>query len=224
MAAENKKKSKKRFLPVLIIFGPALVLVLLSLGHCKNVYKELPVFDSIPQYEFIGANGDTINNSTQKGKVTIFTTLQSSCPQNCGMDLFSFNMKVYQPYRKNEDKFKNVDIISILTDSVGNPLSDNSEMLFTLKDMFQGYDSSIWNIALGNPEQVYDINSNGINLYTARQDSAFGGKLFLQTMLLVDREGRVRYVGRSDKEGYVRDFEQHVSLLLQEYKKHDKKK
>lgn len=222
MAGEKKRKSMKRFLPAIIIFGPAIILVAFSLGHCENVYERLPVFGKVPHYSFVGANGDTINNTTQKGRITVFTTLQQTAPIDCAMDLFSFNMKIYQPYRKSRGKFKDIDLISILTDKNGTPLNNNNEILFTLNDVVRDYDSTIWNVAIGDPKQVYNIENNGVNLYTATSDSVYGGKMFLETMLLVDKKGRVRYVGRCDKEGYIRDFEQHVALLQQEYKKDDK--
>lgn len=219
MAGEIKKKSYKRIVPAVIIFGPAIIMLVLSLGHCENVYKQLPVYGTIPNYEFVGSNGKVINNKTQKGRITIFTTIQESCPADCALDVFTFNMKVYQPYRKNRDRFKNVDLVSILTDKQGKPLNNISPILFNLRDEVQNYDSTIWNIVTGDPKQVYNIESNGVNLYKAKDDSAYAGRLFLETMLLVDKEGRIRYVGRSDKEGYVRDFEQHVALLQQEYKR-----
>jgi len=189
------------------------------MGKCEHNFQELPIYSEMPQYEFIGADGKVINNKTQEGKITLFTTLQTSCPQNCAIDIFKFNLSIYQDYRKNQKSLGHVKIISIVTDREGNPVDNLDEILFTMNDMIEGYDSSIWNLATGDPKQIYDIENNGVNLYSTVSDSAFAGKSFLETMLIVDKQNQLRLVRRGNQEGLIRDFKQHVSLLDKQYDK-----
>lgn len=194
------------------------------MGKCNNQYEELPHFGQMPQYEFTGANGQIVNNASQKEKLTIFTTIQTSCPQECAIELFRFNMLVFQFYKKNQKQLKYVDIVSVVTDEKGNPVDDLDGILFTLNDMVQGYDSTIWNVVTGDPKQIYDVENNGVNLYTTESDSSFADKLYLEILLLVDQNNELRFVRRGNTEGLIRDFEQHVSLLQKQYQDEKNKK
>ena len=204
---------------IFVVFGPAAFLVMITMGKCEHNFQELPIYSEMPPYEFIGADGKVINNKTQEGRITLFTTLQTSCPQNCAIDIYKFNLQVYQDYRKNQKSLGHVDLISIVTDRDGNPVDNLDEILFSMNDMFEGYDSTIWNLAMGDPKQIYDIENNGVNLYTTTSDSAFAGKSYLETMLIVDKENQLRLVRRGNQEGLIRDFKQHVALLQKQYDK-----
>lgn len=220
MAKKDKKAGSRRpYVALLVVFGPALILVLISLGYCRHNFKELPVFGKLDSYEFTKPNGEKITNKTQEGKVTLFTTIQTTCPQNCAINLPKFNLVIYDDYRKNQKKLGNVDIVSIVTDEHGNPVENLDELMYTLDDIILDFDPSIWNIVSGDPKQVYDIESNGINLSSATTDSAYAGKSFLETMLLVDKKNQLRLVRRGTKEGLIRDLKDHVSLLMKQYDK-----
>ncbi|MCO5267782.1 MAG: SCO family protein [Brumimicrobium sp.] len=222
---ENKGGKKKSILMILLAFGPAILLFLVSLGKCSNNYQQLPVFSEIPSYKFIGANGKEITEKTQAGYITIFTTIQVSCPTSCAIDLFKFNMGLYQEYRKDQKEFKDVKILSIVTDEQGNPVDNIDEIIYTLSDMVVGYDSTIWNLVTGDPAQVYNVeNDKGVNLYMQENQEAFAQKPYLSVLLLADKKNQLRYVGLGNQEGYIRDFKQHIALLRQEYKKQNEKK
>lgn len=192
------------------------------MGKCEHNFQELPVYAEMPEYEFIGADGKIINNQTQEGKITLFTTVQTSCPQHCAIDIFKFNLQIYQDFRKSQKRFGHVEIISIVTDKEGNPVENLDEMLFIMNDMIEGYDSTIWNLAIGDPKQIYDIENNGVNLYSTSGDASYAGKSHLETMLIVDKQNQLRLVRRGTQEGLIRDFKQHVSLLDKQYAKEKK--
>jgi len=202
---------------IFVVFGPAAFLIMITMGKCEHNFHELPIYSEMPPYEFIGADGKVVNNKTQEGKITLFTTLQTSCPQNCAIDIYKFNLQIYQDYRKSQKRLGHVKIISIVTDKEGNPVDNLDEILFTMNDMFEGYDSTIWNLVTGDPRQVYDVENNGVNLYSTTSDEAFAGKSFLETMLIVDKQNQLRLVRRGNQEGLIRDFKQHVSLLDKQY-------
>lgn len=225
MTKERKRGGfLKPLLMMFVVFGPAIVLILITMGKCEHNFQTLPVYSEMPDYEFIGADGKVINNKTQEGKITLFTTIQTSCPQKCAIDLFKFNLGIYQDYRKNQKSLGHIEIISIVTDQEGNPVENIDELLFTMNDMIEGYDSTIWNLATGDPKQIYNIENNGVNLYSTTSDSSFAGRSFLETMLIVDKQNQLRLVRRGNQEGLIRDYKQHVALLQKQYDKDDKLK
>lgn len=208
---------------VVLVFGPALFLIFISVSQCEHKFQTLPEYGDIGEYEFTNSEGDIISDYTQKDKITLFTTIQTSCPEQCAIDLAKFNLLLYQDYRKNQKKLGHVKFVSIVTDSEGKPVKNLDEIVYTLNDIIQGFDPSIWNIVTGDPKQVYDIENNDVNLYNATSDSAFAKKPYLETMLIVDKKNQLRLVRRGNQEGLIRDFKQHVALLQKQYDKAEKK-
>lgn len=212
--------SKRSILVILLAFGPAILLLLLSLGKCSNNYQELPVIADIPSYRFVDSENNEITNETQKDYITIFTTIQTSCPRTCAIDVFKVNLTLYQKLWRDQKDFDDIKIVSIVTDENGEPVEDVDLVNFILDDMIEGYNPEIWKIVSGDPAQIYNIeNDNGDNLYLYEDEDAFAGKSYLETLLLVDKSNRLRYLGLGNQEGYIRDFKQHLALLKQEYKK-----
>lgn len=206
---------------IVLVFGPALFLIFIALNKCEHKFTTLPVYGKLNEYSFEDATGGIVNNESQQGKITLFNTIQTSCPENCAIDLAKFNLMIYQDYRKNQKKLGHVKIVSVVTDENGNPVSqDQIESLkYTMSDVVESYDPEIWKLVTGDPKQIYDIESNGINLYTNTSDTAFAGKTFLETMLIVDKKNRLRLIRRGDEEGMIRDYKQHVALLQKQYDK-----
>lgn len=217
--AKTKAGRLKPILMILLVFGPASLLVLISLNKCEHKFTELPNFGSIGTYEFTTHDGKSISQKTQESKITIFTTLQLTCPEQCAINLPKFNLLLYQDLRKNRKKLGHVEVVSIVTDSLGNSVNNLEELMFTLQDVVVGYDSDIWRVVTGDPKQVYDIESNGVNLYEQLNDTAFAKKPFTETLMLVDKENDLRIIRRGNREGYIRDFKQHLALLQKQYDK-----
>lgn len=204
---------------VVLVFGPALFLIFISVSKCEHKFQTLPEYGNIGEYKFTNSEGEIVSHETQKDKITLFTTIQTSCPEQCAIDLAKFNLLLYQDYRKNQKKLGHVKFVSIVTDSKGNPVSNLDEIMFTLNDIIEGFDPAVWNIVTGDPKQVYDIENNDVNLYNATSDSAFAQKPYLETMLIVDKQNQLRLVRRGNQEGLIRDFKQHVALLQKQYDK-----
>lgn len=219
--AENKIQAGrlKPILMILLVFGPALFLIFVSLNKCDHKFEELPVYGNVGEYQFETADGSVITNKTQEGKVMLFSTIQASCPKSCAIDLMKFNLLLYQHYRKYQKRQSHIKFVSIVTDEEGNPVEDLSDVEFLLQDKIEGYDPEIWMIVKGDPKQVYDLESNGVNLYLEKNDSAFATKPFLQMLLIVDKENNLRLVRRGNEEGLIRDFKEHVALLQKQYDK-----
>jgi hypothetical protein len=219
--AENKMKAgrTKPILMLLMVFGPALFLIFVSLNRCEHKFEQLPIYGSVGAYEFTAVDGSLISNATQKDKVTLFSTIQTSCPQNCAIDLMKYNLMIYQHYRKYQKKMSHIKFVSIVTDEDGHPVDDISDIEYLMYDKIQGYDPSIWTLVKGDPGQVYDIENNGVNLYKERNDSSFATKPFLEMLLIVDKENNLRLVRKGNVEGLIRDFKEHIALLQKQYDK-----
>jgi cytochrome oxidase Cu insertion factor (SCO1/SenC/PrrC family) len=221
--AEKKTKAGrlKPLLMIVLVFGPALFLIFIALNKCEHKFTTLPVYGKLTNYSFDDANGGVVDSESQQGKITLFNTIQTSCPENCAIDLPKFNLMIYQDYRKNQRNLGHVKIVSIVTDQQGNPVSQDmiEELKYTMKDIVESYDPNIWKLVTGDPKQIYDIESNGINLYTKTSDTAFAGKSFLETMLIVDKKNQLRLIRRGSEEGMIRDYKQHVALLQKQYDK-----
>ena len=222
MAKKNTKAGRiKPLLLIVLVFGPALFLIFIALNKCEHKFTTLPVYGALKNYSFNDAEGGVVNNQTQEGKITLFNTLQTTCPENCAIDMPKFNLMIYQDYRKNQRNLGHVKIVSIVTDQNGNPLDKGEieDLRYTMKDIIEGYDPTIWKLVTGDPKQIYDIENNGVNLYTQTTDTAFAGKSFLETMLIVDKRNQLRLIRRGNEEGMIRDFKQHVALLQKQYDK-----
>lgn len=211
----------KPLLMLVLVFGPALFLILIGVNKCEHKFTTLPVYGTFNDFSFEDVNGERISNETQKGKITLFNTIQTSCPEECAIDIPKFNLLLYQDYRKNQKKLGHVKIVSIVTDENGNPASKEAlkALSYTMSDIIESYDPDIWKLVTGDPKQIYDIEHNGINLYEHTSDTAFAGKSYLETMLIVDKENQLRLIRRGNEEGMIRDYKQHVALLQKQYDK-----
>jgi len=220
VAIQGSKAGRlKPILMLFLVFGPALLLIFVSLNKCEHKFEQLPVYGKLENFKFVSASGDEITPETQLGKVTLYSTVQSGCPENCAIDLLKYNMMVYQHYRKYQKKMGHIKFVSIVTDQDGNPVDDLSEVEFLMNDIVQGYDPSIWTLVTGDPKQIYDIENNGINLVTMKSDTSFATKPYLEMLLIVDKENNLRLVRKGNQEGLIRDFKEHIALLQKQYDK-----
>lgn len=219
MAKKTKAGLMKPLLMIVLVFGPALFLILISLNTCEHKFTKLPVYGELEGFEFTTVNGGKITPESQLDKITIYTTLQASCPKECAIDMAKFNLLIYQHYRKYQRKMSHIKFVSIVTDENGNPVDNLEEMNYLLDDLVQGYDPEIWKLVTGDPKQIYDIENNSINIFEQESDEAFANKPYLETMMIVDKENKLRLIRRGGEEGLIRDLKEHIALLQKQYDK-----
>lgn len=219
MAKKTKAGLMKPLLMIVLVFGPALFLILISLNTCEHKFTKLPVYGELEDFEFTTVNGGKITPESQLDKITIYTTLQTSCPKECAIDMAKFNLLIYQHYRKYQRKMSHIKFVSIVTDENGNPVDNLEEMNYLLDDLVQGYDPEIWKLVTGDPKQIYDIENNSINIFEQESDEAFANKPYLETMMIVDKENKLRLIRRGGEEGLIRDLKEHIALLQKQYDK-----
>lgn len=220
MVNKNMKAGRwKSILMIILVFGPASLLILISTNKCEHKFEELPNYGVLDDFIFTLKDGTQITPTSQLGKITLFTTIQASCPKNCALNIPQFNLLLYQHYRKNRKKLGHIQIVSILTDELGNPTDNFEEVNYLLSDIINDYDPDIWQLVSGDPKQIFDITNNDVRLIEQRDENSFAGLPYLETMMIVDKENNIRLLRRGSDEGNIRDFKQHVALLQKQYDK-----
>lgn len=220
----GQKRRRTPWTLLLLLLGPALLIIVVGRG-CTSSYKTLDKFGKVSEFEFNFVDGTPFNNDSLKGKITIFTTYQVSCPDSCGIDLWFMREQLFKKIYNNRKKLPHVQIISILTDTQGNPIAIDDDSDFGLKDIVikglkkEEYNRSIWRLVAGDPKQIFDITHNKVNLYSSEKEGFLGNRLFLECLLLVDEHGDLRFVRYGRSEGMIRDFHEGFMLLEKEFEK-----
>jgi hypothetical protein len=226
MTEFNYGQKRRRFPAALFILllGPAFLIVVFGRG-CMSHYQSLDDYGSIGEFEFTFLDGTVFNQDSLKGKITIFTTFQTSCPDSCGIDLWFMREQIFKKIYNNRKKLPHVQIISVLTDTKGNLDSLDSDSDFAIKDIVvkglkkKEYNASIWRLVQGGPQQIFDIEHNDINLFRAKKEGFLGERMFIETIMLVDEEGQLRFLRYGRSESMIRDFHEGFMLLEKEFEK-----
>ncbi len=212
----DKKASAGRFKTftlVLLLFGPAFLLIFISTRGCEHKFKELDDMGKVPSYSFVDANSKKYTNKSFRNKVVLFTTIQQTCPDSCSISMWHFDQLIYQHLRKNQKKLKHLKIVSYVVDEKGNPVKNLKLMESILEEQIEEYDPKIWILASGDPKAVFNITRNGENLLKDSQNT------YSSLLLLVDKANHLRMVLKGNSEGMVRRMKQHMALLDKEYDK-----
>lgn len=225
----NLSSRLKSVLALLLVFGPASLLVFMATRGCDHKFKVLEDYGAVPYSNFnIYSKGDLVSQdfSAFKGNILLITTIQKTCPTDCAINMWHIDQMLFQHIRKNKrKKLKQVQIISFATDGKGNPLPINELETInqSLIDNVEGYDPKLWMIASGDSKKVFDFEFNGQKL--VRQGKEFyGGESFQELILLLDKKGHLRMVLRGNQEGLVRRMREHIALLQKQYDKERKAK
>ena len=217
MAKSNSKAgSLKSVFAILLLFGPALILILISTRRCEHKFTELDDYGAIPKFSFTDARGKVYTNNSFKDQIVIYTTIQPSCPDSCGITIWHLDQLIYQRLRENTKKLGHVKLVSVLTDGLGNPDKRMKDVEFMLKDRVEGFDPSIWIIVTGDAKSLYNIKHNGETLLQ-EDKKFFGGHAFQELMLLSDKSNHLRMVLSGKTEGTIRTMRDHMALLEKEY-------
>lgn len=217
MANSSSKAGPLRVVfPLLLLFGPALLLIFISTRGCEHKFKKLDDYGAVAHYSFTDATGKTYTDRSFNGKIVIFTTIQPGCPDSCAVDTWQIDQQLYQLLRQNKKKLAYVKLVSFVTDGQGNPSDRLNDVAYMLKDRVQGYDPSIWILAKGDARKVYNMTHNGSSLMQ-KGKQYFGGEAFQELLLLVDKRNHLRMVLSGKSEAMVRTMKQHLALLQKQY-------
>lgn len=217
MAEKIKKAgSYKSIFALLILFGPASLLIFISTRGCQHKFKRLDNFGSVPAFTLRDNSGKTFSKKDFKDEIVIFTTLQVSCPDTCAISLWHLDQLIYQNLKENTKKLGHVKLVTFVTDGKGNPSNRLDEVLFTLKDRVDGFNPDIWIVGTGNARALYNIKHNGHTLLQQGK-KYFGNEAFQELMLLMDKKGQLRMVLPGKTESTIRTMRDDMALLEKEY-------
>lgn len=139
---------------------------------------------TIPDFEFINQNGDTVTNKTFQDKIYVTNFFFTLCPNVCP--------KMTENLGLVQDAFSGGDQVSILSHTVM-PWADSVERLAEYASL-NGISSRQWHLVTGDQNDIYKIARES---YFA--DEGFGKSLtsnedFLHTenIFLIDQKRRIR--------------------------------
>lgn len=207
----NKKTAGrlKVGLAFILLFGPAFLLIFISMQSCEHKFQKLPDYGTASKYSFTDVNGKKRHSSEFKDDIVLITTLQPGCPKDCSISFINLNLQIYGMMKGK----KGLKIISFVTDAEGNPIEDLSVVEAMLKDEVLDYDPKLWILAKGDPRKLYDLRKGNRNLMKELGEDLS----YHELMLLLDKSNHLRMVRSGKQEGMVRQLKQHVALLKKEY-------
>ena len=183
-----------------IIYGLIAFFLLITFFFKEsNVINDLPMTGSVPDFEFIDSNGETITREDMEGKVWvadfIFTTCTMACPIMTG------NMNIIHKSFKDEN---NVRIVSISV----YPEYDTPDIL---KEYASRYDANTdrWHFLTGPEESVKNIIKTGFKIGDY-EDIIFHSEKFA----LVDINGNIRGYYSGMKTEDISQLKKDIKKLL----------
>jgi len=230
MEDNRAKRSKRRsILALTLVFGPALILIFMATRGCDHRFKKLADYGLVetPTFSVFNHKGKqqlTLND--YKNQVVLITTLQTTCPHQCGLAFFPLTQNLYKDLRTNKrKKLKQVRMPSIVVDSLGKPVSEQEllDIQDMLKSRVEGFDPELWQLINADAKDFYNLANNGQKLIV-KDPKYFGGVSYNQLILLLDKQNHLRMVLNGHTEGMIRKMKEHLALLMKQYDKERAKK
>jgi len=215
MASKKTAGRLKVALAFALLFGPAFLLIFISTRSCTHEFTKLPELGKAAEYTFTDVNGKKRSYKDFKNEIVLVTTIQTTCPNNCAISLVNLNLQIFQLAKNIEDK--GVKIISFVTDENGEPVEDISQVHDMLQEYARDFDPEIWILASGSAQDVFDIEHEGRRLLDEKGEEFYGGKQYLEMMLLIDKSNNLRMIRAGNAEGMIREMKQHIALLQKQY-------
>lgn len=227
----------KRVLTILVIvLGPGIVIYILA-TNLKNKFVELPylgewtytyddngkAIDStafvLPDFTLTKFDGTEINRDSIRDKFIVLSTIQPMCPQldSCGLSLYLFEEIFFSKLVKNQSNYSDVKVLSVLTTVQGDSISVGPSD--KLKEEVKGYDPDIWWMTYGDPAPLFSWEYYGKNFMDqpASEDAGeIGERAFVNSLVLIDKEGHVRGVSGGKRDSDIRNFFDLLKVLKKE--------
>ncbi|MFN3341786.1 MAG: hypothetical protein ACK40M_03760 [Flavobacteriales bacterium] len=185
-----KRLNKKFIFFFIMMFVPFTFFYLFSRG--SQHFKRLPFFgtysaDSIPftypDFSFRSSTG-VISKENLKGKIIVMTAMGSDCPDHCDFLVKPFRLDVYNGILKKNKEFKDVIILSEMTDTIHTRLEDMPEKLKV--------DAQQWNFFVSENKLFWDVELNGNSLLSTEDKDRPGKMMWKRSILLIDSDFRLR--------------------------------
>ena len=196
------------------------IFFLIFILSCKVNKKRLPYFDSydfspkwnsvnhtIPKFEFINQNGDTITNNDYAGKIYVADFFFTTCPGICPK--LTKHMKIL------EDLYSKNDEIKFLSHTVM-PWHDSVPVL---NEYGKRYDieSKKWNLVTGDKEEIYRVARDGYFADNSfKTQESVNEFIHSENFYLIDKNGKIRGVYNGTLEIEIERLKRHIKTLEKE--------
>lgn len=196
------------------------IFFLIFILSCKVNKKRLPYFDSydfspkwnsvnhtIPKFEFINQNGDTITNNDYAGKIYVADFFFTTCPGICPK--LTKHMKIL------EDLYSKNDQIKFLSHTVM-PWHDSVSVL---NEYGKRYDieSKKWNLVTGDKEEIYRVARDGYFADNSfKTQESVNEFIHSENFYLIDKNGKIRGVYNGTLEIEIERLKRHIKTLEKE--------
>ena len=184
-----------------IYIGIAIFLIITFFVKDSQPSQQLPKIGSIPQFEFIDSDGNTVTLNNLKGKVWVADFIFTTCTMACPMMTGNMNL-VHKKFKKNDD----VRLVSISV----YPEYDTPDVL---KDYASQYDADTekWLFLTGDESSVKNIIKDGFKIGDF-EEIIFHSEKFA----LVDKNGTIRAYYNGMKSEDMKQLKKDINALLKQ--------
>tara|TARA_A100001037_G_scaffold37143_1_gene28721 strand:- start:9253 stop:9837 length:585 start_codon:yes stop_codon:yes gene_type:complete len=184
-----------------IYIGIAIFLIITFFVKDSQPSQQLPKIGSIPQFEFIDSNGNTVTLNNLKGKVWVADFIFTTCTMACPMMTGNMNL-VHKKFKKNDD----VRLVSISV----YPEYDTPDVL---KEYASHYDADTekWLFLTGDESSVKNIIKDGFKIGDF-EEIIFHSEKFA----LVDKNGTIRAYYNGMKSEDMKQLKKDINALLKQ--------
>ena len=137
---------------------------------------------SIPDFQFVSQDGDTVSARTMAGKIYVADFFFTTCPTICP--------KMKTQLKRVYDRFKGNPNVMLLSHTI-DPTHDSVAVLREFAQSL-GVEGKQWLFVTGDKEKIYDIGQNSYMVSAAEDASAPGGVVHSGAFILVDTKKHIR--------------------------------
>ena len=184
-----------------IYIGIAIFLIITFFVKDSQPSQQLPKIGSIPQFEFIDSDGNTVTLDNLKGKVWVADFIFTTCTMACPMMTGNMNL-VHKKFKKNDD----VRLVSISV----YPEYDTPDVLKEYASQYDA-DTEKWLFLTGDESSVKNIIKDGFKIGDF-EEIIFHSEKFA----LVDKNGTIRAYYNGMKSEDMKQLKKDINTLLKQ--------
>ncbi len=163
--------------------------------------EPLPIIGSIPEFEFVDSDGESVSLNTLKGKVWVADFIFTTCTMACPMMTGNMNI-IHKKYKKNDD-------LRLVSISVY-PEYDTPEVLKKYAAQYEA-NTEKWHFLTGKEAAVKKVIKDGFKMGDY-EDIIFHSEKFA----LVDKNGLIRSYYNGMKTEDMNKLKKDIDRLLKQ--------
>jgi len=163
--------------------------------------EPLPIIGSIPEFEFVDSDGESVSLNTLKGKVWVADFIFTTCTMACPMMTGNMNI-IHKKYKKNDD-------LRLVSISVY-PEYDTPEVLKKYAAQYEA-NTERWHFLTGKEATVKKVIKDGFKMGDY-EDIIFHSEKFA----LVDKNGLIRSYYNGMKTEDMNKLKKDIDRLLKQ--------